>query len=185
MKKLITYGFAVLGTIIGFAAMALPTMAQRGSDGHLRIIYWQAPSTLNPYLSGGIKEIESSSLVIEPLARYDQDGNLIPYLARSIPTIANGGVSSDLRTITWKLKRGLRWSDGTPVTSEDIKFTWEYCTHPESGCSQTDAYNDVVYVYTPDRHTAVVVFGVAKSFPTVHLLVHNRPSFRRPSLKTV
>ena len=45
--------------------------AERGRDGHVRIIYWQAPSILNPYLSGGIKDIEAASIVLEPLARFD------------------------------------------------------------------------------------------------------------------
>ena len=74
------------------SSLAPAAFAGRGSDGKVNIIYWQAPSILNPYLSGGTKDIESSSLVIEPLARYDQDGNLVPYLAADIPTVGNGGV---------------------------------------------------------------------------------------------
>ena len=63
-----------------------------------------------PYLSGGTKELEAASLVLEPLARYDQDGNMVPWLAQeSVPTVDNGGVSADLTTITWKLKEGLVW----------------------------------------------------------------------------
>ena len=79
------------------AAMALApaAFAERGSDGHLSIIYWQAPSILNPFLSGGTKDIESSSMIIEPLGRYDQNGNMVPYLAAEIPTVANGGVSAN------------------------------------------------------------------------------------------
>ena len=48
--------------------------ADQGRDGELRLLYWQAPSTMMPYLSGGTKELEASSVVIEPLARYDNDG---------------------------------------------------------------------------------------------------------------
>ncbi len=44
---------------------------ERGVDGDVNIIYWQAPSILNPFLSGGTKDVESASLVIEPLARYN------------------------------------------------------------------------------------------------------------------
>ena len=110
--------------------MAPPAMAERASDGNVSIIYWQAPSILNPYLSGGTKDVESSSLVIEPLGRYDQTGALVPYLAEKIPTVDNGGVSADLTSITWTLKKGLKWSDGSPVTSADVKFTADYCMHP-------------------------------------------------------
>ena len=97
--------------VAGCLAFAPASFADRGSDGNVSIIYWQAPSILNPYLSGGTKDIESASLVIEPLGRFDQKGALVPYLAAEIPTVANGGVSSDLTSITWKLKEGLKWSD--------------------------------------------------------------------------
>jgi peptide/nickel transport system substrate-binding protein len=53
---------------------------ERGRDGNVSIIYWQAPSILNPFLSGGTKDVESASMIIEPLARYDTDGQLVPWL---------------------------------------------------------------------------------------------------------
>ncbi|MEJ2028925.1 MAG: peptide ABC transporter substrate-binding protein [Maritimibacter sp.] len=154
--------------LMGAAAamlMAPAAFAERGSDGQVNIIYWQAASTMNPYLSGGTKELEAASLVLEPLARYDEGGNMVPFLAESVPTVENGGVSEDLTTVTWKLKEGLLWSDGTPVTSADVAFTWEYCTTEGGGCSQSEKYNDVVAVDTPDDLTVVVKFGVPKPFP--------------------
>ena len=66
-----------------------------------------------------------------------------PISPQEIPTLENGGVSEDLTTITWKLKDGLLWSDGTPVTAEDAVFTWQYCTHPEGGCAQSPNFGDV------------------------------------------
>jgi peptide/nickel transport system substrate-binding protein len=74
-------------------SLASVAMAERGADGHVNLIYWQAPSIMNPYLSGGTKEVEAASLVIEPLGRYNTKGEMIPYLAEEIPTVANGGVS--------------------------------------------------------------------------------------------
>ena len=79
----------------------------RGIGGRVTILYWQAASNLNPYQSGGTKEIDAASIVIEPLARYDENGQLVPFLAAEIPTVENGGVSEDLTTITWKLKEGV------------------------------------------------------------------------------
>lgn len=155
---------ALMGAAAAFA-MAPMAMADRGADGHLNIIYWQAPSNMNPYLSGGTKELEAASLVIEPLARYNQDGALEPWLVDTVPTVANGGVNADLTQITWKLKDGLLWSDGSPVTSEDVKFSWEYCTAEGGGCAQSEKYLDVVSVDTPDAATIVVGFGVPKPFP--------------------
>ena len=156
---------SLLGIAAAVALAPAAFAAERGRDGQVNIIYWQAPSLMNPYLSGGTKELEAASLVIEPLARYNQDGALVPWLVDSVPTVENGGVSADLTQITWKLKEGLKWSDGTPVTSEDVKFSWEYCTAEGGGCAQSEKYIDVASVETPDELTVVVKFGVAKPFP--------------------
>jgi peptide/nickel transport system substrate-binding protein len=145
--------------------MAPAAFAERGSDGHLNIIYWQAPSILNPYLSGGTKDIESASMIIEPLGRYDQNGNMVPYLAEEIPTVENGGVSEDLTSITWKIKPGLLWSDGTPVTSADVVFTAEYCMHPEGGCAQGAKFDGVQSVEAIDDLTVKVTFTGPKPVP--------------------
>ena len=150
---------------VALAALAGQALAERGSDGEVKIIYWQAPSIMNPYLSGGTKDLEAASLVIEPLARYDQGGNMVPWLAESVPTVENGGVSADLTSITWKLKEGLLWSDGTPVTANDVRFTWQYCTAEGGGCAQSEKYNDVTDVEVVDDLTVVVHFGVPKPFP--------------------
>jgi peptide/nickel transport system substrate-binding protein len=126
---------------------------------------WQAVSTLNPYLSGGTKDIYGASLILEPLAGYDPDGNMRPILAEEIPTEANGGVAADLMSITWKLKSGLLWSDGTPVTSADVVFTGEYCLDPDMGCNALSAYGDVVGFEALDDLTVKVTFSVPKPFP--------------------
>ncbi|MBO6885804.1 MAG: peptide ABC transporter substrate-binding protein [Marivita sp.] len=139
-------------------AFAPAAFAERGADGEVKIIYWQAPSILNPFLSGGTKDVESASMIIEPLARYNEKGDLVPWLAEEIPTVANGGVSEDLTKITWKITPGLLWSDGTPFTSADVAFTHEYCTHPEGGCAQQTKFNGVSSVETPDDLTVIVNF---------------------------
>ncbi len=134
-------------------------------DTTLNILYWQAPSTVNPYLSGGTKDLHAASLVVEPLARYDENGVMVPFLVDEIPTVENGGVSSDLTTITWKLKSDLVWSDGTPVTADDAVFSWQYCTDPATGCSQTTNYNDVESVEAVDAQTIKITFTAPKPFP--------------------
>ncbi len=139
--------------------------AERGRDGHVSIIYWQAPSILNPYLSGGTKDLEAASMILEPLARFDESGNLTPWLAASVPTVANGGVSADLKTITWKLREGLLWSDGSPVTAADVVFTAEYCRDPAGGCSQLAKFDDVTAVKAVDDLTVEVTFGIPKPYP--------------------
>ena len=146
-------------------AIADGHVGERGRDGQVNIIYWQAPSIMNPFLSGGTKDVEAASLVLEPLGRYDQTGALVPYLAEEIPTVENGGVSADLTSITWKLKEGLLWSDGTPVTSADVTFTAEYCMHPEGGCAQGSKYDGVASVEAIDDLTVKVTFGAPQPNP--------------------
>ena len=104
-------------TLATFAVAMLSgqALAERGADGQLNILYWQAASTMNPYLSGGTKDIEAASLVLEPLAHYDENGDMVPALAVEIPTIENGGVSEDFLSITWKLNPEI--SGSRPSTS--------------------------------------------------------------------
>lgn len=156
---------ALRGAAALIALLPAAAMAERGADGHLNIIYYQAPSILNPYLSGGTKDIESSSLIIEPLARYDEKGERVPYLVDAIPTLENGGVSQDMTSITWKLKPGLKWSDGSPLTSADIVFTAEYCMHPEGGCAQLSKFEGVKTVEAVDDLTVKVTFEGPKPNP--------------------
>jgi peptide/nickel transport system substrate-binding protein len=159
-----TFRTLLLGAV-ATCALAPAAFAERGSDGELSIIYWQAPSTLNPYLSGGTKEVEAASLVIEPLARFDDTGTMVPWLVDAIPTVENGGVSEDLTQITWVLSEGLEWSDGTAVTAADAVFTWEYCTHPEGGCAQASYFDGVESVVAVDDRTIQINFAAPKPFP--------------------
>ena len=155
--------------VAGAAALALSVapaaQAGRGDDGQVSLIYWQAPSIMNPYLSGGTKEQEAASLVLEPLVRYDETGTMVPWLVDTIPTVGNGGVAADLTSITWKLKAGLKWSDGSPVTSEDVKFTWEYCTAEGGGCAKIDKFGGIASIDTPDSRTLKISFDGPKPFP--------------------
>ncbi len=159
---------ALLGAAAAMAfapAVLAQETGERGRDGEVNVIYWQAPSILNPFLSSGTKDTEASSLILEPLGRYDEDGNMVPWLATEIPTLENGGVSGDLKTITWKLRDDIVWSDGTPFTAEDVVFTSEYCMHPEGGCAQLAKFEGVENVEALDEHTVKVTFNEPKPFP--------------------
>ena len=158
--------------LTGMAMLTSVAHAQRGADGQLKLIYWQAPSILNPYLSGGSKDTEASSLVLEPLANFDENGNMVPVLAQAIPQAAG-----DLKSITWKLKAGIVWSDGTPFTAEDVVFTAEYCRQMKS-CA-TGSYRDVSSVEKLDDHTVKVNFSVPKPFPYEPLVSAGEPILQK------
>lgn len=154
----------LIGTVAA-AAFATNAYAARGTDGEVKIIYWQAPSILTPYLSGGTKDVEASSLILEPLMRYDEKGNLVPFLTQEIPTVANGGVSQDLKTITYKLKPDIKWSDGSAFTADDVVFTWQYCADPAGGCAQLAKFEGVENVEAVDAHTVKITFKEPKPNP--------------------
>lgn len=155
---------ALLGAVAALG-IAPAAFAERGTDGEVKLTFPQAVSIMNPYLSGGTKDIYAASMVLEPLAGLDPNGVLIPKLVTEIPTLENGGVSEDRTSITWKLLPDLKWSDGSPVTADDAVFTWQYCTHPEGGCSQATKYEGIASVEAVDPSTIKVNFDGPKANP--------------------
>ena len=171
------------GTVAALAVSGSVAHAERGMDGELKILFWQAVSTLNPYLSGGTKEVYSSSIVIEPLARYDEKGELAPTLVTEIPTVDNGGVSADMMSMTWKLIPDVKWSDGTPFTAEDVVFTWQYCTAPDGGCAQAAQYEGVKSVEAVDPHTVKITFSEPKYYPYSAFVGAQSPIIQKAQFK--
>jgi peptide/nickel transport system substrate-binding protein len=159
LKK--TYSLIALGALM---ALSQASFAQRGASGHVNVIYWQAPSILNPYLTGGTKDTESASLVLEPLLRFNEKGEMVPFLAAEVPTVANGGFSADFKTITYKLKKGVKWSDGTAFTAQDVVFTYEYCTGIK-GCAKSNTFTTVDKMVAVDPLTVRINFKTPKPYP--------------------
>ena len=135
------------------------------SEKTLTLRYWQAPSLLIPYLSDGSKDVEAASLSLEPLASYAPDGGLVPRLATVIPSRDNRGIGADGRTITWNIKEGVRWSDGSPMTAEDVVFSWKYCIAYSSGCKQKSAFNNVAMIKAVDTHRVEIQFTQPQPYP--------------------
>ncbi len=118
-----------------------PTKA--GGGGPLKILLWQAPTLLNPHFAIGTKDQEGSRVFYEPLAGWDTDGNLIPFLAAEIPSRQNGGVSADGLSVTWKLKPGVKWHDGKPFTADDCVFTAAYAADAATAATTIGTYKDI------------------------------------------
>ena len=138
------------------------TVAARGAGGDLKILYWQAPTILNAHLATGTKDSDAARLVTEPLASYGPDAKpLANGLAAEIPTVANGGVSADLLTVTWKLKQGVKWSDGSAFTADDVAFTFSLMADPKTAVSTSDATEGVKSVVAKDANTVVVTYASA------------------------
>ncbi len=155
-----------------------PAAGGAGSGGNLLLLQWQAPSQANPYLSTGTKDLQAGSLVLEPLAEYGPDGNILPALATEIPTVDNGGIAEDLTSITWTLQEGVLWSDGTPLTADDVVFSWEYCTDDLTGCS-ADNFGNVVDVVAADDVTVTINFDAPTPFPFIPFVGYTNPIIQR------
>ena len=130
---------------------------KRGGGGPLKTLWWQGATLLNPHFATGTKDQDGSRIFYEPLASWDPDGNLATNLAAEIPTVQNGGIAKDGKSITWKLKKGVVWHDGKPFTADDCVFTWEYCADPATASVSIGTYKDVK-VDKLDSHTVKVSF---------------------------
>jgi peptide/nickel transport system substrate-binding protein len=93
------------------------------------------------------------------LGEWDDQNNFVPELASEVPTAENGGVSPDGLTITWHLKPNLKWSDGEPLTSADVQFTWQAVMDPGTACTACGGYDKIASIDTPDDTTAVIHFS--------------------------
>ena len=151
---------AMLLTHAGIARAQAPLPykpTRRGGGGTLRLLYWQGPTQLNPHFATGTKDLAGARVFYESLAGIDGDGELVPQLAVEIPTRANGGLAADGRSVTWKLKRDVRWHDGRPFTADDVVFTARYAADPATAAVSSAIYNDIG-VEKLDAHTVRVRF---------------------------
>jgi peptide/nickel transport system substrate-binding protein len=130
---------------------------KRGGGGALKVLWWQGPTLLNPHFAVGTKEQDATRIFYEPLAGWDPDGDLFPVLAAEIPSRENGGLATDGKSVTWKLKRGATWHDGKPFTADDVVFNWQYAADPASACVTIGTYKDIK-VEKVDDYTVKVLF---------------------------
>lgn len=130
----------------------------RGAGGTLRLLHWQAPDILNPHLAPANKDLEVSRIVYEPLASFDADNNMVLFLAAEEPTLDNGLVAPDGKSVTWKLKRDVKWSDGEPFTADDVLFTYQYITNKAVNSPSQPLYEAIDTVEAIDSFTVKINF---------------------------
>src|SRR6516165_3122078 len=130
---------------------------KRGGGGHLKVLWWQGATLLNPHFAVGTKDQDGSRFFYEPLAGWDASGNLKPLLAESIPGREDGTLAADGKSVTWKLKKGVKWHDGQPFTADDVVFNWEYARNPATAAVTSAVYTDIT-VEKVDTHTVTVRF---------------------------
>jgi peptide/nickel transport system substrate-binding protein len=136
---------------------------KRGGGGALKLLWWQSPTLLNPHFATGTKDQDGSRLFYEPLACWDPDGNMKLVLAAETPSIQNGGLAADGKSVTWKLKPGVKWHDGKPFTADDVVFNWEYAKDPATSALTIATYRDIT-VEKVDDLTVRILFNKPTPF---------------------
>jgi len=140
------------------AAPAAPAAAKPGGAGTLKLLFWQAPTILNPHLSQGTKDYLAARCCAEPLITVDGEGKIFPVLAAEVPTAQNGGIAADGKAVTYKLKQGIKWADGNPFSADDVAFTFEYIANKESSATTAGVYTNIDKVEALDPGTVKVTF---------------------------
>lgn len=143
---------------------AATTSSAPVKGGTLTIGYEQEPQILNAFVTGGdmqaTKDVESNVLL--GLVRVKPDFSYEPMLAEQVPDVANGGVtpetSSTPFSVTWKIRKNAVWSDGVPVTADDVKFTLDTMTNPKYDIVSRAGYEDVSKAEIIDSKTIKLTF---------------------------
>jgi len=151
-------GGSLLATMRAFPAMA------QAVGGTLRIGLTYEIDTMNPYSTGFLGDAQAA--VLEGLLAPNSEAVYVPVLATEVPTIENGGImlSADgtKMDITYKLREGVTWSDGTPFTSADVAYTWEAVKNPTFVAESKDGSQDIDSIETPDPLTVICHYNTVK-----------------------
>jgi peptide/nickel transport system substrate-binding protein len=124
--------------------------------GVLRIAIQSEPKNLNPLLTSNTTDVFVARFMFLPLVAPNANGVQQPLLVTQVPTLANGGVSLDGLTITYHLRKDVKWSDGVPFTSKDVKWTWQAIMNPSNNITSTHGYDYIKSIELPDNWTVVV-----------------------------
>lgn len=135
---------------------------QRGAGDELKLLSYQAASVLAAHSGQGGKDFYPAALVSESPLVYNANGDLLPNLVVDVPSIENGLLSEDLLTATFTFQPELTWSDGEPVTANDLVFTWQWVTNPNNASVNIGIWETIESITAEDEKTAVVQFKGAR-----------------------
>ena len=122
----------------------------------LRVAVTSAPKTLNPLLATTTDEAFIAGLYLQPLLAFDRRGDARAVLARTVPSLRNGGIAPDGRTIVYHLRRGVVWSDGVPVTARDVIVSASAVMNPRNDVAIRNGFDDIASLNAPNPWTVVV-----------------------------
>ena len=134
---------------IGAAPSLGRAQSKSGAQGQVTIGLSQEPTVFDPRRPHIEVDDGVYWMLYSPLWGVAPDGQMIPKLAAEVPTVANGGLSADGLTWKVKLRPGMKWHDGTPVTSADVAFTLETVTDPDFPAYSRAGHSMVTDIETP------------------------------------
>ncbi|HEX5828881.1 MAG TPA: peptide ABC transporter substrate-binding protein, partial [Candidatus Limnocylindrales bacterium] len=135
---------------------------EEGAAGGTAIVGdWQEATQFNPYYLTQVTEANVASAAWSTLVTLTHDYKYAPDLAVDVPTLENGGVmvpgdNGDAMTVTWTLRDGLKWSDGEPLTCDDVKYAWEWVMHPDNVGVITSGWEDLTAIDCPSDTSIVM-----------------------------
>jgi peptide/nickel transport system substrate-binding protein len=123
---------------------------------HLRLASTEEPDSLNKLFANSDASDQVANLISAPIFRYDDKGEYVPEMALTVPTLQNGGISRDGKTIVLHLRHGMQWEDGAPLDARDLRFTWQAVMNPRNNTRLRAGWDDIASIALPDNATAVV-----------------------------
>lgn len=148
-----------LATAAALAAL-LSAPALHAQDKTLTIGVSQFAATLHPSIESAVAKSMVLGMARRPLTTFDADWELICMLCTELPTIENGMAvlettpeGQDGIAVTYTLQPGASWGDGTPITTEDVMFTWEVGRHEQSAFSNIELYRQIYKIDVVDEKT--------------------------------
>ncbi|MBV9438411.1 MAG: hypothetical protein JOZ24_00315, partial [Candidatus Eremiobacteraeota bacterium] len=147
---------AALVAAAALAACTTRSTTPAAEPGTIRFALAADPQTLDPlfaHVDANSVEGQAARLAFEPFIDIDERGNPIPVLLDRIPTLENGGVSRDGRTIVYHLRRGVRWQDGVPVGARDVVWTLHAILDPRNPVRSRAGYDRVARAVALDDAT--------------------------------
>jgi peptide/nickel transport system substrate-binding protein len=124
--------------------------------GVLRVAIQAEPKNLNPLLTSNTTDVFIARFMFLPLIQPNGQGVQQPLLATAVPSTSNGGISADGLTITYHLRKDVKWSDGVAFTSKDVTWTWHAIMNPNNNIVSRHGYDYIRSIETPDDWTAIV-----------------------------
>lgn len=140
--------------------IALGLGASPASARDLVIGINQFPSNLHPNIDSMASKSYVLGLTQRPLTTYNQKWELVCMLCVELPTLENGKAVAEGApggkhgvALTYTIRPGATWGDGTPITTRDVLFTWELGRHPKSGVGSSELYRRIWRIDVVDDRT--------------------------------